>query len=206
MPEHEHEHDKAISELYQQSREETMNTRDLDDKILAAANADLAAERKPTATVVKYSGWRRWSTPVAAAACLLLATSVGFNVMLYQQTQISSEPQAARFADLAVVEPTPVSASAPQVAQTRKKEALTSPQVAAELRERRLSRQESDQIFEVADVESQLDEEVVVTGSALQVDSETETQVEEIIALLENGELKQAEQELAMLIEKLPQP
>ncbi|MGS2723846.1 hypothetical protein ACVBEJ_08865 [Porticoccus sp. GXU_MW_L64] len=196
MPEHEQKHHKAISELYQQSQEETMITRDLDDKILTAAKADLTTVPKKAVNVVRYSGSRRWSTPVAAAACLLLATSVGFNVVLYQQAQPSVEPQTARYADLAVVAPSPASTSTPKTAQARKKEALESRQIAAELREQRFSTGESDLSFETADAE----EKVVVTGNQLSVDPQQEQRIEAIITLLENGELKQAEQALAMLL------
>ncbi|UTW45239.1 hypothetical protein KFE80_12890 [bacterium SCSIO 12696] len=188
--------ENTISRLYQQSREEPMDSQQLDEKILAAAQADLQASRLK-AKVVAYRGWRRWSTPIAAAACLLLATSLGFNVVLYQQASVTAAPDtyllsdapAAVEADSAVADIAPQAMSAELTAKRARPE-----------RTRRISSGQADRLFEMES--APIEEEIVVTGAITEdVSPEMVAKIDGIIDLLQTGQLEAAEQQLAVLVD-----
>ena len=224
MPEHDKKHDKGydntLSGLYSQTRNEPLDTTALDDKILAAAREELAGQqaqtrqqRTPPSKVVTLSGWRRWSTPLASAACLLLAVSLVFNVILYQQTDkpaLLQAPFASIQGSEGVME---ASVEAGEIAsQDFALQPVAAPRVEkkAEQEYRRkqaakpkaVSAAQANKLFQDF-------EEIVVTGSRVQdhkpLSPELERRVNGIIQLLKNGQLADARQDLMLLIRDHPE-
>ena len=82
--------DEELDSLYRSTSNETSPAQ-LDRTILAAAKKALGQSEKPdseTPQAITVLAWRRWSTPLAAAACLLLGLSVALNLVLLQRQSI----------------------------------------------------------------------------------------------------------------------
>ena len=225
MPEHNNgsppsEGDRTLSDLYRQTRDEPLNTASLDQKILSAARQELAGQLpeegyQPPAdssNVVRFSGWRRWSPPIASAACLLLGVSLVFNIVLYQQAgnQLlpaadfqASQPLQADYAAPkekadAVIEQPPARLESRE-RQAAKLRSRPAPEPSADA-PRSLSAAEADDVFQEF-------QEIVVTAAKREqtqsLTPELEQRIEGIIALLEDGDLSGASQQLALLLDQL---
>lgn len=208
---HHTDSDKTLSALYQQSKAQPDSTQQLDQRILAAAKSASSGRKS---TMVPFSSWKRWSPPIAAAACMLLGISLTFNLLLYRDNlDVSSSRMTEPAADLIVPQPhqaklkrTPIRTQAdsvlPEIAESiPSTDSLPTEPAFSDtaIAEVPLRRERLTTIDDFAAASDELAEEIVVTAAkrvGTPLTDEQQQLIDEIIELLEDGDLVIAKERL----------